>query len=209
MVLDSYRRAADRVLVPIANRLRNVSPNLLSWVSLIAAGLVGLFLVLAGYTDPRIALYAALGLLILSSLLDALDGKVARLRGIDSIKGDFVDHVFDRYADVLILSGIFFSVYSREWIALFGLLGVLLTSYMGTQAQALGVGRIYGGVLGRADRLVILVIVLALHAALDPEATAIGYSFFKFTMMEYALLLFGLLGNVTAVQRALATWKQL
>lgn len=209
LVLDSYRKAADRVLMPIARRLRNVSPNLLSWISLIAAGLVGLLLFLAGYIDHRIALYAALVLLILSSLLDALDGKVARLRGADSVRGDFVDHVFDRYADVLILAGIFFSIYSREWIALFGLLGVLLTSYMGTQAQALGVGRIYGGTLGRADRLVILVVVIALHAVLDPGATAFGYGVLSFTMMEYALLLFGILGNITALQRALAIWRRL
>ncbi len=210
MVLDSYRKAADRVLVPIARRLQNVSPNLLSWISLVTAGLVGLFLFLAGYVSPRIALYVALGLLIVSSLLDALDGKVARLRGADSVRGDFVDHVFDRYADILILTGFFFSIYSRQWIVLFGLLGVLLTSYMGTQAQALGVGRIYGGILGRADRLVILVVVLALHAAFDPEATLLpGYPVLTFTMTEYAFLLIGVLGNITAIQRALAIWRRL
>lgn len=210
MVLDSYRKAADRVLVPMAERMRNVSPNQLSWISLITAGLVGLLLFLAGYIPAQIALYAAFALLIVSSLLDALDGKVARLRGTDSVRGDFVDHVFDRYADVLILTGIFFSAYSRQWIALFGLLGVLLTSYMGTQAQAVGVGRVYGGVLGRADRLVILLVVIALHAVLDPEATLLlGYSAMSFTMMEYALLLFGVLGNVTAIQRAVAVWRQL
>ncbi len=177
---------------------------------MITAGMVGLLLFLAGPIDHQIALYAALALLVTSSFLDALDGKVARLRRIDSVRGDFVDHVFDRYADVLILTGVFFSVYSRQWIALFGLLGVLLTSYMGTQAQALGVGRIYGGALGRADRLVILIVVIALHAVLDPRATLpLGYSILTFTMMEYALLLFGVLGNVTAIQRALAIWKRL
>lgn len=210
MVLDAYRRAADRVLTPLAVRLQHLSPNLMSWISVLTAGLAGVFLFLAGILDPMVALSVAFGALSISALFDALDGKVARLRGVDSPRGDFLDHVFDRYADVFILTGLFFSLYTLEWVALFGLLGVLLTSYMGTQAQAVGVGRIYGGVLGRADRLVVLLIVLALHLALDPAATLrLGFSVLRFTMMEYALLLFGVLGNVTAVQRALETWRRL
>ncbi len=121
-----------------------------------------------------------------------------------------MDHVFDRYADVFILVGLFFSIYTRAWIALFGLLGVLLTSYLGTQAQAVGVGRIYGGVLGRADRLVILLVILLLHLFLDPAGSRLlGVAPLEFTMMEYALLLFGVLGNLTAVQRGLRAWDQL
>ena len=38
-------------------------------------------------------------------------------------------------------------------------IGVLLASYMGTQAQALGLGREYRGILGRADRIAVIVIV--------------------------------------------------
>nr|NIN69796.1 CDP-alcohol phosphatidyltransferase family protein [Anaerolineae bacterium]NIN99899.1 CDP-alcohol phosphatidyltransferase family protein [Anaerolineae bacterium] len=129
MVLDSYRKVADRVLLPLATRMQGVSPNVLSWISLVTAGLVGLLLALAHYLPTTVTLYLALALLIVSSLFDALDGKVARVRGVSSPRGDFMDHVFDRYADVFILTGLFFSVYTRQWIALFGLLGVLLTSY--------------------------------------------------------------------------------
>ncbi len=157
------------------------------------------------------ALLAALLALLISSLFDALDGKVARLRDVASARGDLVDHVFDRYADVFILIGLFFSVYSREWVALFGLLGVLLTSYMGTQAQAVGVGRIYGGVLGRADRLVILLLVTILQLLVDPSGMQLyGYGLLSFSPLEYALLLFGVMGNITAVQRAIIiAWRQL
>ncbi len=132
MVLDSYRDFADRLLAPMAVRLRHVSPNLLSWLGLGTAGLAGLFVALAGILNEVLALALALLALAVSSLLDALDGKVARLRGIASPRGDFMDHVFDRYADVFILTGLFFSIYARQPIAFFGLLGVLLTSYLGT-----------------------------------------------------------------------------
>ena len=210
MVLDSYRDFADRLLTPMAVRLRHLSPNLLSWLGLGTAGLAGLFLALAGVLNEVVALAAAFVALLVSSLLDALDGKVARLRGLASLRGDFLDHVFDRYADVLILTGLFFSIYARQPIAFFGLLGVLLTSYLGTQAQAVGIGRLYGGLLGRADRLVILLVILLLHLFLDPRAALfLGVGALSFTMMEWALLLFGFLGNFTAIQRGVETWKRL
>lgn len=210
MVLDSYRETADRFLMPLATRLRRVNPNLLSWASLLTAGLTGALLAFASTLGFVLALALAFTSLAASALLDALDGKVARLQGSASRRGDFLDHVFDRYSDVFILVGLFFSVYSREWIALFGLLGVLLTSYLGTQAQAVGVGRLYGGILGRADRLVILLVVLVLHLFLDPNAMLpLGVGVLSFLMMEYALLLFGVLGNVTAVQRMLEAWGRL
>lgn len=210
MVLDSYRHAADRILTPLAVRMRRWSPNLLSWIALLTAALAGLSLYLAGILNPLLALALAFAWLLGSSLLDALDGKVARLRGVASPRGDLVDHAFDRYADVFLLVGLFFSIYARAWVALLGLLGVLLTSYMGTQAQAVGVGRIYGGVLGRADRLVLLLVAIALHLALDPGGTLLlGWGPVRFTVMEYVLLLFGVLGNLTAVQRGVAAFREL
>ncbi len=211
MVLDRYREFADRFLTPLAARLRHVNPNVLSWAGLATAGLTGLFLYLAHFIPGIIALALAFVALLVSSLFDALDGKVARLRGIASPRGDFMDHVLDRYADVLILTGLFFSIYARQPIAFFGLLGVLLTSYLGTQAQAVGIGRLYGGLLGRADRLVILLLVLLLHLFLDPSEPLLflGIGVLSFTMMEYALLLFGILGNLTAIQRGVEAWKRL
>ncbi len=182
----------------------------MSWIGLAAAAATGLFLVLAPFIGHHLALTLAFVALVLSSLFDALDGKVARLTGVASPRGDFLDHVFDRYADIFILVGLFFSIYARQPIVLFGLLGVLLTSYLGTQAQAVGIGRLYGGILGRADRLVVLLAVILLHLFLDPRATLfLGVGALSFTMMEWALLLFAFLGNYTAIQRGVEAWKRL
>jgi archaetidylinositol phosphate synthase len=211
VVLDSYRAAFDRLLEPLAIRLKRTSPDLMSWIGLGTAAATGVFLFLAPFIGYRLGLALAFVALVLSSLFDALDGKVARMTGVASPRGDFMDHVFDRYSDVFILVGLFFSVYASQPIALFGLLGVLLTSYLGTQAQAVGIGRLYGGILGRADRLVILLVVLLLHLFLDPQAILFlpGVGAFGFTMMEWALLLFGVLGNFTAIQRAVEAWNRL
>jgi len=90
------------------------------------------------------------------------------------------------------------------------LIGVLLTSYMGTQAQAVGAKRMYAGILGRADRIVLsfliplvqMVMVLMGHTELE----LLGIQFNAFEVM---MLWFAVVGNLTALQRAVLTYDWL
>ncbi len=206
MVLDAYRHLADAVLNPIARRLAHVSPNTLSWAALVSAAFAGFsFLFEGGWPLVLGALFV-----FLNALLDALDGKVAKMTGKASRRGDFLDHVLDRYADVFMLGGIALGPYCPVWLGLLALVGVLLTSYMGTQAQAVGAGRDYGGALGRADRLVILIVAALVQAGIDPNAIRdLGLEPLRYSVLGWAMVLFAALGNLTAVQRAVATWRQL
>ncbi len=205
MVLNRWRPAADRVLVPIAKHMESVNPNAISWLALLAAMVagVGFFLGGAGF------LLLALLLILLSAYLDALDGKVAKMFGKASPRGDFIDHVFDRYADVFLLGGVAFNAaYAPLWVGALAIIGVLLTSYMGTQAQAVGQGRRYGGILGRADRLVLLFAGGLLQLVIAPAGGAAwGISPAAFGPLGWILFLFAVLGNATAVQRAAAIWR--
>src|SRR5256884_6022827 len=127
-----------------------VNPNVVSWVAFLAAVGAGVSFFIGG----RGFLGLALVLILANSYLDALDGKIAKMAGKASARGDFLDHVLDRYADVFILGGIAFNaMYCHLEVGMLALLGVLLTSYMGTQAQAVGQGRGDGGGLGRGGRL--------------------------------------------------------
>ena len=206
MVLDSYRHLADAILDPIARRLAHVSPDALSWAALVAAAFAGTFFLFRGGW----ALGLAALFVFLNGLFDALDGKVAKMTGKASRRGDFLDHVLDRYADVLMLGGLAIGPYCPVWLGLLAVIGVLLTSYMGTQAQAVGAGRDYRGVLGRADRLLILMIAAALQAGFDPNAIRdLGVEPLRYSILGWAMALFAVLGNVTAIQRAASTWRQL
>jgi archaetidylinositol phosphate synthase len=69
-----------------------------------------------------------------------MDGAVAREMKIQSRRGDFLDHAVDRYADIFIITGIFAGGLVPWQIGVFALTGVLMASYLGTQAQAVGVG---------------------------------------------------------------------
>ena len=204
MVLDRYRRIADRFLVPVARRLIRVNPNVVSWIAFLAAAGAGIGFYLGGGWFLGLALV----LILVNSYLDALDGKIAKLAGKASARGDFLDHVLDRYADVLMLGGVAFSLYCHLWVGTLALLGVLLTSYMGTQAQAVGQGRSYGGILGRADRLVLLFLGGLLQWILAPSGgLAVSVGEISFGPLEWFMILFAVLGHLTAIQRAIATWR--
>ncbi|MEE9152185.1 MAG: CDP-alcohol phosphatidyltransferase family protein [Thermoplasmata archaeon] len=203
MVLNKYRSTADPYLLPLAKRLRNVEPNTLTWLAFVFAVLAGIFFYLS---EIWWWLLLAVLCLFLSALLDALDGKIAKITGKASKRGDFLDHVLDRYADVFIIGGIMLSVYCDWFIGILAMLGVLLASYMGTQAQALGCGRDYGGILGRADRLVILIIVPLIQLLVNKELDG---RIWLFTPIEYAMIWFAIAGHITAVQRGVRSWKKL
>lgn len=205
MVLDRFRPGADRLLVPVARRLEPVSPNLISWMALLAAVLAGISFYLGG---PWLLLLALL-LIVLSAYLDALDGKVAKMFGKASPRGDFIDHAFDRYADVFLLGGVAFdAAYCPLWVGALAIIGVLLTSYMGTQAQAVGQGRQYGGLLGRADRLVLLAVAGLVQLLVAPTGNASwGVAAASFGPLGWVMVIFAVLANATAIQRAIGIWR--
>lgn len=205
MVLESYRGEADKILSPAAKRLAKINPNHISIASLAFAFLAGLFFT----WGPEYFLLLAAVMVGMNGLLDALDGKVARLVAKESKRGDFVDHVIDRYADVFILAGIALSPYCSVFVGLFAVVGVMLASYMGTQAQALGLRREYRGILGRADRLALLIIIPIAQYALTVADASLATDLFGYSLIGWMMIYFGLAGNVTAIQRAHMIWKSL
>ncbi|MEA1907848.1 MAG: CDP-alcohol phosphatidyltransferase family protein [Euryarchaeota archaeon] len=202
MSLDSLRPYAEKILKPLANLLSRagVTPDATSVLSLIfAAGAGVLYTISCG--DRTIALAAGV-LVLLNGIADAMDGEIARIAGTAGIRGDFLDHVIDRYADVFIICGIFFGEYIDWRIGVAAIVGTLLTSYLGTQAQAVGLGRHYGGILGRADRLV-LIMLASLIYFLYP------YEIYGASSLGWSIVLIAVASNLTTLQRFVHIWKEL
>ncbi len=61
----------------------------------------------------------------LSSIADGIDGSLARLKGMSSAFGSFLDSVLDRYADALIVLGMTLWALSHEGYPLVWLVGFL------------------------------------------------------------------------------------
>ncbi|MCL2607751.1 MAG: CDP-alcohol phosphatidyltransferase family protein [Methanomassiliicoccaceae archaeon] len=212
MVLDGHRSKVEFAITPVAKRLINVDPNKISWIGLILAFISGLLLYFSGTKDAwHWMLIAGAAVVIVSGYFDALDGKVAKLAGKASKKGDYVDHVFDRYADMFMIGGVAISAWCNPYIGMVALVGVLLTSYMGTQAQAVGAPRLYAGLLGRADR----VVLTTLFPIIQFTALWLGhgyidvFGYITLSWLEIMMLWFAVIGNLTAVQRVIVTWKNM
>lgn len=174
-------------------------------VSLVLAIVAALFFVIKWDS----ALLVAAILVFFSGVFDALDGKVARISSKASKRGDFVDHVTDRYSDAIIFGAIALSPLCPVSFGLFAVIGILLASYMGTQAQALGLGREYRGLLGRADRLVVLVAVSLVQYFFVLGNINWINDMFGYSLIAWTMVAFGILGNITALQRATVIWKSL
>ena len=88
---------------------------------------------------------------------------------------------------------------------------------MGTQAQAVGAPRLYAGLLGRADRVVLSTLFPILQYIFLFVANG-DFTFFNIEIMgtafeiswlEIMLLWFAIVGNITAIQRAIVTWNNM
>lgn len=201
MVLNSYRSTADKVLIPLSRPFMKLDPNTISIFSVVFAGLTGLFFYLGSWF-----MLLSFFTLLLSALFDAIDGKVARLRNITSKKGDLMDHVLDRYSDILIMLGFIFSVYAQAYVGLLAVIGVLLTSYLGVQSQALGLKRNYSGILGRADRLVLMLLFILIQFFVRSSLVFHGL---LLTPINILLIWFALAGNITALMRFRDSYRAL
>ena len=120
------RRASD----PMAQLLAKtrVTPNQMSWAAFGIAVLSFVSLILGHHIIG--------GLLAqFSSIVDGVDGSLARAKGMSTEFGGFLDSVLDRYADILIVLGLTIwsmtqESYSGTWIAGFlAIAGTICISY--------------------------------------------------------------------------------
>jgi len=198
MVADDYREVGAKILDPIAEKIP-LSPMSISFLSLITAIGAGysFYLVESNLGNKEYLLAGAL-LVFLTAVLDALDGIVARKRGLSSKRGDLVDHTLDRVADILIIGGIAFGPLVKTEIGFAAIIGVLMLSYMGTQAQAVGAGREYAGLLGRADRLIVLMLIPIIHYFNQEQ-----------NYMELMCYAFAIICTLSALYRFQRIWAEL
>jgi archaetidylinositol phosphate synthase len=216
MVLESYRARVAPYVARLARPFLSWHPDRVSWTAFGLAALAAVIAALVRFTTPLLFLPVAV-LVFLAGLFDVLDGEVARTTHRTSVRGDFLDHVLDRYADLVILLGIAVSGFVLPVLALLALVSLLLTSYMGTQAQAVGQGRLYSGLLTRADRLVVIALVTFLEFDLSlpwpwaPSAPWMRFHFLGigFTVIDVAFVYFVIAGQWTAISRAVRVYRAL
>ena len=196
-----------KAIQPIVLKLGDLDPSVLTWTSLLVS-LVGFYVLAIAEinTTGALMIVAAVILVLIAGVFDALDGALARHQGTDGPYGDFLDHTIDRIVDVglLVAIGMNASFVSNPDAGLIAGLLTLLGSYMGTQAQSVGLDRIYGG-FSRADRMIVTLLGL-LIAAMQAYTGGSGIDIISYNeYLEYILLGNTELNGMTAAL-AVSAW---
>lgn len=189
-MLEKMRETWTKAIQPIVLKLGDLDPSVLTWTSLLVS-VVGFYMLAIAEMDTNGSLMIILAviLVLVAGVLDALDGALARHQGTDGPYGDFLDHTIDRIVDVglLVAIGMNAAFVSNMSAGLAAGLLTLLGSYMGTQAQSVGLDRIYGG-FSRADRMIITLLGL-LIAAMQAYTGSTGIDLVSYhEYFEYILL---------------------
>jgi CDP-diacylglycerol--glycerol-3-phosphate 3-phosphatidyltransferase len=167
MLDGQFRSTVDKTVKPIGQSLKKTG--------LSADHFTLLGLVLSAFSCVAIATgHLRLGLLlvVLTGLCDTLDGAVAKAAGTSSVRGAFFDSVADRVSDALLFGGVAWYYASTQPGTLVMLpVAVLATSslisYQRAKAESLGFAA-KGGIMERAERIILLVLGLLFDALLVP-----------------------------------------
>lgn len=189
-----FRAPVDAAVKPLGAALRKtkLTPDHLTVVGLVVgAGSA----VAVGSGRLRLGLV----LVILAALPDLLDGALAKASNTSSQRGAFFDSTVDRVTDALLLGGIayYFAVNEDPRLAVlpFAVSAVSsVISYQRAKAESLGLDA-KGGLMERAERIVVLCIGLFIEPWLDGALIWILWGML-------------VLISITAVQRFVKVWKQ-
>jgi archaetidylinositol phosphate synthase len=182
-MLNRFRK----VLTPMAERLGSflgslgITPNMLTSLAAVLA--------LATIPSGALGLYWLIPTLIItSSLLDWLDGAVARATSRVSKLGAFLDSVLDRISDIsYLISFNYLGIDIR--LILIAIPTSLLISYIRCRAESLGVSLEGIGILERGERVVMMLVI---------SVTSIVFSK---VVGDYLLTLMIILNTLTIIQR--------
>ncbi|MEJ2355559.1 MAG: CDP-alcohol phosphatidyltransferase family protein [candidate division WOR-3 bacterium] len=175
------------ILKPLVKAFSFIPPNFITFGGFVIV-LVSAIIILNG--KFRIAGI----ILIAGSILDALDGQIARAKGKTSKFGAFFDSTLDRYGEFFIFFSIAFAENNNIMTAMCfaAVLGAFLTSYTRARAESLGYD-IKEGFFTRVERMIFVIggLIIFPHK------------------MIYVIAILAIGSNITAIQRILIAYKRL
>jgi CDP-diacylglycerol---glycerol-3-phosphate 3-phosphatidyltransferase len=198
-IKDGYttgaRTLASRSVVGLTRT--RLTPNALTASGVVLCALASILVVFEDRNEILFYWLAA-AVFVLGSLLDILDGALARAGGKTTPFGAFIDSTTDRVSEGFMLTAIAYVLAANHHpvfvsVAMAAMLGSFLVSYTRAKAEALGL-RGDVGIGSRAERVVVITAGLVLA---------------PWGMLGWALVLLAATAWITVVQRVLHVRKQL
>jgi CDP-diacylglycerol---glycerol-3-phosphate 3-phosphatidyltransferase len=189
------RTLASRSVTGLART--RVTPNALT-ISGVSLCLAAAVLVPFENRDTLLYYWLGAGIFVLGSILDILDGALARAGGRSSVFGAFLDSTTDRVGEGAMLAAIalVFARNGNDTAVVFTIVGVagsFLVPYVRAKAEALGL-RGDVGLGSRAERVIVITAGLVLA---------------PWGLLQWAIYLLAATSWLTVVQRVLHVRKQL
>ena len=162
-IRDAYEVGGRRIMRRVARTLMRVTgtlnPNAITVTGCLLSGV-------AGVLAFRGQFLAAAIVFLVGSLMDAMDGAVAKVTGKVTAFGAFLDSTLDRVGEGLVLGGLglWFANEGNLWACgacFVALASSYLVSYTRAKAEAIGV-KCKGGLASRVERVVLLTIGMGL-----------------------------------------------
>jgi CDP-diacylglycerol---glycerol-3-phosphate 3-phosphatidyltransferase len=175
---------------------RRVHPDWLTGLALVLSIGGGACLYLAPEQPWLLALVPVIA--VVRTALNALDGLVARSTGLARPWGEVFNELSDRIADVALFGGLTLAGPASAVLGGCAIVMMLLSSYLAILSKAAGGRRQYMGPMGKADRMVLLILACPIGFFLPLDRVYNG---------TLAIVLVGCL--VTLVRRAQATYADL
>ena len=195
----SARRSVARFVVPVARLLLKlkVSPDGITWFGCGITVLISIAFLAQGKYLIGAVLFGAF------SLIDLLDGTMARMLGTAGPWGAFLDSTLDRLSDAAVICALIYFYVNTDSkdsqlavvAGVTSLVMSLMTSYARAKAESLD-AKCTVGIAERADRNLLIWVALLISALVSD-------------VMPYALTVLAVLSTVTVIQRILYVRKQL
>lgn len=185
----------------LAVRLR-IHPDALSWASL-------LLHVAAAFLFARGSFGAGGWALVLGAFCDAIDGAVARARGLASDAGEVLDAALDRWAEMAVFFGLAWYYRGLWWgflLACAACAGAVMVSYARAKGQAFGIDAKMG-LMQRHERGAWLAGATVLSGVWQAWSPSPGFA--RHGLVLLALGLIAVLGNWTGWIRTSYTRREL
>jgi archaetidylinositol phosphate synthase len=190
-MLTRIRRQIKRIIEPLAKTLAKfgVGANVITLLGLI-------FAIIYYFEIMRTNTALGIVFLVISAIMDGIDGEVARVSNTASPLGSFLDSTLDRIEDILYISAFIFLGFTSYLVAI--TVGLSLTiSYIRAKAESLGLKMEGRGIIERGERIIFVFIILLLYLIVSKQISL------------YVFYLFMLLTAITVIQRFHAVYSLL
>jgi flavodoxin len=198
--MDSFSVGSRKEIAPVVSKLSFIKPFWLSCLALVLTiGAAGCYLL-----GPA-GLPGAFLLLLARLLVYILEETLLNSRGQLQLKERIVRIVTDIYADAILLLCIGLSPFCHPIYALLGLASVFLINTTGILGKTIGLELQRQGPMGKKSSMILMLLFTVVQYFLT-SAELFGC---RLTVMEWMLVVFLALGQITVINRLRGAFRQI